>query len=79
MSIHKARPASRNYSRPDPSEMRLQDDSTNTDQSSAHTATDDLGDEDNEGKVIGSVSGECFYNYFYYGFDILISNPTTPL
>jgi hypothetical protein len=78
MSIHKARPASRNHSRPDPSEMRLQDDSTDTDQSSAHTATDDSGDEDDDSEVAGSVSGECFYNYFYHGFDVLISTPTTP-
>jgi len=58
--------------------MRLQDDSTDTDQSSAHTATDDSGDEDDDGEVAGSVSGECFYNYFYHGFDVLISTPTTP-
>jgi hypothetical protein len=78
MSIHKARPASRSHTRPDPNEMRLQDDSTDTDQSSAHTATDDSGDEEDDGEVAGSVSGECFYNYFYHGFDVLISTPTAP-
>ena len=75
MSSHKVRPTSRTHSQAD---ERLQDDSTDTDQSSAHTATDDSDEEDEAGEVAGSVSGECFYNYFYHGFDILISTPTTP-
>jgi hypothetical protein len=78
MSIHKARPASRNHGRADANEMRLQDDSTDTDQSSAHTATDDSEEENEDGEVAGNVTGECFYNYFYHGFDVLISSPTTP-
>jgi hypothetical protein len=78
MSIHKARPTSRNHSRVDANEMRLQDDSTDTDQSSAHTATDDSEEENEDCEVAGNVTGECFYNYFYHGFDVLISSPTTP-
>jgi hypothetical protein len=77
MSIHNPRPASRTHGRSD-SETRLQDDSTDTDQSSAHTATDDSDDENEAGEVAGNVSGECFYNYFYHGFDILMSKPSTP-
>ena len=77
MSIHKARPSSANYRRDD-SESRVQDDSTDTDVSSAHTATDDSDEGEEEGEVAGSVSGECFYNYFYHGFDVLISPPTSP-
>ncbi|KAF4635393.1 hypothetical protein G7Y89_g2705 [Cudoniella acicularis] len=79
MSIHKARQGIGGHDRTDPNDLRLHDDSTDTDQSSAHTATDDDSDDDHEeGEVAGNVSGECFYNYFYYGFDILVSTPTTP-
>jgi hypothetical protein len=78
MSIHKARPTSGSHNRPDANELRMQDDSTDTDQSSAHTATDDSEDGDEDGEVAGIVSKECFYNYFYHGFDVLISTPTMP-
>ncbi|KAG4432518.1 hypothetical protein IFR05_011993 [Cadophora sp. M221] len=78
MSIHKARPLSRTHMRSDSTEMRLQDDSTDTDQSSAHTATDDSDEDAENGEVAGNVSGECFYNYFYHGFDVLLSTPTIP-
>jgi len=78
MSIHKPRQNTNGHSRPDPDDLRLQDDSTDTDQSSAHTATDDSDDENEEGEVAGNVSGECFYNYFYHGFDVLLSTPTSP-
>lgn len=75
MSIHKNRSVSER-SRLDANE-RLQDDSTDTDQSSAHTATDSE-EEEEDGEVAGNVSGEYFYNYFYRGFDVLISTPTPP-
>jgi hypothetical protein len=71
MSIHKKR------SRSETNE-RLTDDSTDTDVSSAHTATDDSEEGEEDGEVAGNVSGECFYNYFYRGFDVLISTPTPP-
>lgn len=78
MSIHKGRTTSE--SRPDSvgHDMRLQDDSTDTDQSSAHTATDDSEDDGEDGEIAGNISGECFYNYFYHGFDVLVSTPTPP-
>ena len=78
MAIHKLRTTSETRSRPDPNELRMQDDSTDTDQSSAHTATDDSEDDTGDGEAVGSVSGECFYNYFYHGFDVLISTRSTP-
>ncbi|KAH8669631.1 hypothetical protein BGZ60DRAFT_528106 [Tricladium varicosporioides] len=78
MSIHKARQGFGNSSRQDTNDLRFQDDSTDTDQSSAHTATDDSDGSDEVGEVAGNVSGECFYNYFYHGFDVLVSTPTTP-
>jgi hypothetical protein len=65
-----------NHKRPDMNELR-QDDSTDTDQSSVHTATDDSDEEGEEGEAAGNVPGECFYNYFYRGFDILLSTRTT--
>ncbi|KAG9242123.1 hypothetical protein BJ878DRAFT_517113 [Calycina marina] len=77
MSIHKNRSASGTNPRPDMNDFR-QDDSTDTDQSSSHTATDDSEDEDDDGEVAGNVAGECFYNYFYHGFDILLATPTDP-
>ena len=76
MSIHKNRTTS-GRSRSDAND-RLTDDSTDTDVSSAHTATDDSEDEDKEGEVVGNLSGECFYNYFYQGFDVLLSTSSTP-
>lgn len=76
MSIHKNRTPSMNHKRPDVNELR-QDDSTDTDQSSVHTATDDSDEEEGEGEAAGNVSGECFYNYFYRGFDVLLSTRTT--
>jgi hypothetical protein len=76
MSIHKNRPLSERR-RSDTNE-RVTDDSTDTEVSSAHTATDDSEEEEEEGDIAGSLSGECFYNYFYRGFDILVSNPTRP-
>jgi hypothetical protein len=76
MAIHKARgPGERSRLN---SNDHLRDDSTDTDQSSAHTATDDSEDDEGDGEAAGNVSGECFYNYFYRGFDVLISNPTNP-
>jgi hypothetical protein len=78
MSIHKARQDTGSRSRPDADDLRVLDDSTDTDQSSAHTATDDSDDENEEGEAAGNVSDECFYNYFYHGFDVLISTPTEP-
>ncbi|KAI9051980.1 hypothetical protein LZ554_004234 [Drepanopeziza brunnea f. sp. 'monogermtubi'] len=78
MSIHKARPESRSHGRSESADMRLHDDSTDTDQSSAHTATDDSEEDDGDGEVAGNLSGECFYNYFYHGFDVLLSTPTAP-
>ena len=80
MSIHKLRPVSETRSRADAHELRmqLQDDSTESDQSSAHTNTDDSEEDSGNGEDAGNVSGEYFYNYFYHGFDVLISTSATP-
>lgn len=77
MMIHKARQGSDSRT-PSGHDARLQDDSTDTDHSSAHTGTDVSDDESDIEGVVGRTSGECFYNYFYHGFDIMISSPTTP-
>ncbi|CAI4218515.1 unnamed protein product [Parascedosporium putredinis] len=48
-------------------------------QSSLMTGSEDTNDEEAvEEDSPGHVSGECFYNYFYLGFDVLVSTPTTP-
>lgn len=77
MSIHKVGHSHRTPNRLE-NDPRIQDDSTDTDQSSAHTATDDSDEEDEDSEEAGQVSRECFYNYFYHGFDILLSSPTIP-
>ncbi|KAL1882107.1 hypothetical protein VTK73DRAFT_2198 [Phialemonium thermophilum] len=78
MYVHKIRAASGTRSRPNGNDLRLQDDLTDTDQSSAHTASDqyDSSEDAVEDDMPTSVSGECFYNYFYLGFDVLVSTPT---
>lgn len=80
MYIHKLRAASNTVARPQGNDLKRQDDLTDTDQSSINTASDgyDTNDEAVEDDAVASVSGECFYNYFYLGFDILVSTPTTP-
>jgi hypothetical protein len=77
MMIHKARDR-RDSRTPTGNDIRLQDDSTDTDQSSAHTGTDVSDEDSNTEGAIKRISDECFYNYFYHGFDILISSPTLP-
>ncbi|RYP09114.1 hypothetical protein DL764_001481 [Monosporascus ibericus] len=78
MYIHKTRTASHSRSRSQGGDYKRPDDLTDTDQSSAHTGSDDSTDEAIEDEFIGNVSGECFFNYFYLGFDILISPPVPP-
>lgn len=78
MTIHKLRTASHGRTRTDGSDVPRPDELTDTDQSSAHTGSDDSNEEAVEDEVGSSVSDECFYNYFYYGFDVLVSTPTTP-
>lgn len=77
MTIHKLRHA---VGGGDPGETGGRpDDLTDTDQSSLMTGSEDTNDEDVvEEEASGSVSGECFYNYFYQGFDILVSTPVPP-
>ncbi|CAK7262438.1 hypothetical protein SEPCBS57363_000025 [Sporothrix epigloea] len=94
MYIHKIRTASSSRTRPNGlgdqhhnrhqshSNSRRQDDLlTDTDQSSVPTASS--GDDDDEEAIedellAGNVSSECFFNYFYLGFDVLITTPATP-
>lgn len=52
---------------------------TDTDQSSMNTGSDDSDNEDAiDEDSAANPSGECFYNYFYMGFDVLLSKPTEP-
>ena len=78
MYIHKTRAASDSRSRSHGGDYKRPDELTDTDQSSAHTGSDDSDDEAIEDEFIGNVSGECFFNYFYLGFDVLISPPVPP-
>lgn len=76
MDIHKTRTASNSRTRPARHELTRPDDLTDTDQSSAVTGEESNGDEEAvEDDVVGTLSGECFYNYFHLGFDILVSTP----
>lgn len=79
MYIHKIRAASDSMARPNGNELKRQDDLTDTDQSSAHNTSDDYdSNEDAVEDEVANISGECFYNYFYLGFDILVSTPVAP-
>ncbi|OAA46956.1 UPF0183 domain-containing protein [Metarhizium rileyi] len=79
MVIHKMRTASNSRGRPSSSDMGRPDDLTDTDQSSMNTGSDDSdNDEVVDEQTASNPSGECFYNYFYLGFDILLSLPTDP-
>ncbi|KAK4144804.1 uncharacterized protein C8A04DRAFT_36371 [Dichotomopilus funicola] len=79
MYIHKLRAASNTAGRPNGNDLKRQDDLTDTDQSS-HPPSDEYesNDEAVEDGLVANVSGECFYNYFYLGFDVLVSQPTIP-
>ncbi|KAK2593277.1 hypothetical protein QQS21_009001 [Conoideocrella luteorostrata] len=79
MVIHKMRTTSNSHGRPSTSDVSRPDDLTDTDQSSMNTGSDDSeNDEAVDDQTVGNPSGECFYNYFYLGFDILLSPPTQP-
>ncbi|KAI1196224.1 hypothetical protein F5X97DRAFT_220106 [Nemania serpens] len=78
MFIHKNRTASHSRSRSSGADYKRPDDLTDTDQSSVPTGSDDSDDEAIEDETVDNISGECFYNYFYLGFDILISSPQQP-
>ncbi|KAI0170630.1 hypothetical protein BJ166DRAFT_516569 [Pestalotiopsis sp. NC0098] len=78
MYIHKNRTESHSRSRSTGRDYRRGDDLTDTDQSSVQTGSDETDEETLEDEFVGNVSKECFYNYFYLGFDVLISPPVTP-
>lgn len=81
MYIHKLRAVSNTMAqRPNGNDLKRFDDLTDTDQSSAHTTSDgyDSNDDAIEDDLVANVSGECFWNYFHLGFDILVSTPTNP-
>ncbi|EFY86662.1 UPF0183 domain protein [Metarhizium acridum CQMa 102] len=73
------RAASSSRGRPSSSDISRPDDLTDTDQSSMNTGSDDSdNDEAIDEHTAGNPLEECFYNYFYLGFDILLSLPTQP-
>lgn len=76
MTIHKLRTAAGQSDSGDPGRT---DDLTDTDQSSFMTGSEDAnGEEAVEEEAAGHMTGECFYNYFYLGFDFLVSTPVQP-
>ncbi|KAJ1324365.1 Phagosome assembly factor 1 [Microdochium nivale] len=78
MYIHQTRTASHSRSRSGCGDYKQPDDLLDTDNSSGLTGSDDSGDEAIEDEFAGNVSGECFFNYFYLGFDVLISPSAAP-
>ncbi|PNY28696.1 Uncharacterized protein TCAP_01378 [Tolypocladium capitatum] len=81
MVIHKMRAASHSRSRPKAADLgRAADELTDTDQSSMNTGSDDSDEEEavDDDQGASNASGECFYNYFYLGFDVLLSSPAPP-
>ncbi|KAM3466796.1 hypothetical protein MY5147_007637 [Beauveria neobassiana] len=80
MDVHQGRVAGTARGRSDGADVgRAEEMMTDTDQSSMNTGSDDSDDERavNEESAV-NPSGECFYNYFYMGFDVLLSKPTEP-
>ncbi|CAM1504485.1 Fc.00g020760.m01.CDS01 [Cosmosporella sp. VM-42] len=78
MVIHKLRTASNTRSRPSASDFGRHGDLTDTDQSSMNTGSDPSDDEEAIDDETGNPTGECFYNYFYLGFDVLVSTRVPP-
>ncbi|KKA26567.1 hypothetical protein TD95_004257 [Thielaviopsis punctulata] len=77
MTIHKQRTShSRTHGPGD--DLRLGD-MSDPDHSPPMTASDGAYDDSNSDEIAtGNISGECFFNYFYLGFDILVSVPESP-
>ncbi|KAL2108762.1 hypothetical protein VUR80DRAFT_3387 [Thermomyces stellatus] len=75
MTIHKLRTAT---GQADANDVSRADDLTDTDQSSFMTGSEEADEEDAFEEVDSHVSGECFYNYFHMGFDVLVSAPVQP-
>lgn len=74
LTIHKARATS------DALQGRpglVKDDMANRDSFSGQTSAD-ISDDEFDNELSGSITTECFYNYFYQGFDILIAPPALP-
>lgn len=78
MTIHRLRTASHSRTRTNGLDFTQPDELTDTDQSSAHTGSDDSDNEAIEEDPTATIGGECFYNYFYLGFDVLVSTPAPP-
>ncbi|KAL2201857.1 hypothetical protein CC79DRAFT_1281611 [Sarocladium strictum] len=74
MVIHTMRTTSNARTRPNMVDLGRMDELTDTDQSSMNTGSEDSADEEAiQDDSLGNSNGECFYNYFYHGFDVLIS------
>ncbi|KAG5981451.1 hypothetical protein E4U55_002917 [Claviceps digitariae] len=89
MIIHKMRTTSNARGRPSAGagagtgagDLHRPEDLTDTDHSSMNTGSEDSGNDeavDDQQTDSINASGECFYNYFYLGFDILLSTATLP-
>lgn len=74
MTIHKLRTATGQADANDAGRA----DETDTDQSSFMTGSEDAVEEEAFEEIDSHISGECFYNYFHMGFDILVSSPVQP-
>lgn len=77
MHIHKMKSASHSRVRPTRSEFP-DEVFTDMDQSSAQTTDDSENDDSTDDDAPKNPSGECFFNYFYLGFDVLLSRPVQP-
>ncbi|CEJ89124.1 hypothetical protein VHEMI04989 [[Torrubiella] hemipterigena] len=77
MIVHKMRTTSGTATRPNMGDLARKDEAIDTDHSSMNDVSDQSDDDDDEPSA-SSPSGECFYNYFYLGFDILLSTPVSP-
>ncbi|KAL5611764.1 hypothetical protein BROUX41_000661 [Berkeleyomyces rouxiae] len=79
MTIHKQRTASHSRTRGESEDDVHSSRKTHADPTSMmadpESTFDELGSDD---VAAGIIPGECFFNYFYLGFDVLVSNPEAP-
>lgn len=78
MTIHQMRTMANATTRTSPGDLSQTEELIDTDQSSMNTGSEESEDDMlMDESAVNKPSGECFYNYFYMGFDVLLSTPVT--
>ncbi|PHH54045.1 hypothetical protein CFIMG_001004RA [Ceratocystis fimbriata CBS 114723] len=79
MTIHKQRTASHSRTREESEDDGHPGRKLDVNSAPLITDSDDTYNESSANDAAaGTIPGECFYNYFHLGFDVLVSSPETP-